>query len=80
MYREVIYKTNKGKEVFELLTRVGLEEIGMFTLFEIGPFHDNLLEKGYLMITGEKEFVDDVAAKFEFFFEKSGVKAKLEKV
>ena len=78
MYREIIYKTNKGKEVFGFLTKVGLSEPGMYSFFNIGPFHDGLLECGYLRIDGDDEFVNKVANKFEYFFKKQNeIKADL---
>ena len=79
MYKEIIYKTNKPRKRFGFLTRIALDEIGMFSLFNIGPFHDGLLKLGYLRIYGEEEYVNRVINKFEFFFLKFNIKAKLKK-
>ena len=80
MYKEIIYKTNKPRKMFGFLTKIALDEIGMFNLFDIGPFHDGLLKLGYLRIYGEEEYVKKVGSKFEFYLKRLGIEAFLRKI
>ena len=82
MYKSIIYKVNKSsvKKAFGILAKIALAEFGMYSLFNISPFNDDLFELSRIRIDGEEEFVDKVSNKFEYFFKESKIGGKLERL